>query len=94
MQRGSLLHDVGKIGVSDTILLKPGKLTDEEWKLMRLHPEIGYNMLHQVKFLEGPPRSSWPTTSAGTARAILAASPRTRSRWAPASSPSSTPSTP
>jgi putative nucleotidyltransferase with HDIG domain len=54
MQRGSLLHDVGKIGVSDSILLKPGKLTDDEWKLMRLHPEIGYNMLRQVKFLEGP----------------------------------------
>jgi putative nucleotidyltransferase with HDIG domain len=54
MQRGSLLHDVGKIGVSDTILLKPAKLTDEEWTLMRKHPEIGYNMLRQVKFLQGP----------------------------------------
>ena len=54
MQRGSLLHDVGKIGVSDTILLKPGKLTDDEWGLMRKHPEIGYNMLRQVKFLQGP----------------------------------------
>jgi putative nucleotidyltransferase with HDIG domain len=53
MQRGSLLHDVGKIGVSDTILLKPSKLTDEEWSHMRKHPEIGYNMLKQVKFLEG-----------------------------------------
>jgi putative nucleotidyltransferase with HDIG domain len=53
MQRGSLLHDVGKIGVSDTILLKPGKLTEDEWKLMRLHPEIGYNMLKQVTFLAG-----------------------------------------
>jgi putative nucleotidyltransferase with HDIG domain len=53
MQRGSLLHDVGKIGVSDSILLKPGKLTDEEWTSMRLHPEIGYNMLKQVKFLQG-----------------------------------------
>jgi putative nucleotidyltransferase with HDIG domain len=53
MQRGSLLHDVGKIGVSDAILLKPGKLTDEEWGSMRQHPEIGYNMLRQVKFLEG-----------------------------------------
>jgi putative nucleotidyltransferase with HDIG domain len=52
MQRGSLLHDVGKIGVSDTILLKPGKLTDVEWVEMRKHPEIGYNMLRQVKFLE------------------------------------------
>lgn len=54
MQRGSLLHDVGKIGVSDSILLKPGKLTDGEWELMRKHPEIGYNMLRQVKFLQGP----------------------------------------
>ena len=54
MQRGSLLHDVGKIGVSDSILLKPGKLTDEEWAAMRKHPEIGYNMLRQVKFLQGP----------------------------------------
>ena len=53
MQRGSLLHDVGKIGVSDTILLKPAKLTDEEWGYMRKHPEIGFNMLRQVKFLEG-----------------------------------------
>lgn len=53
MQRGSLLHDVGKIGVSDTILLKPAKLTPEEWEFMRRHPEIGYNMLRQVKFLEG-----------------------------------------
>jgi len=53
MQRGSLLHDVGKIGVSDSILLKPGKLTDEEWGKMRQHPEIGYNMLRQVKFLSG-----------------------------------------
>jgi putative nucleotidyltransferase with HDIG domain len=54
MQRGSLLHDVGKIGVSDSILLKPGKLTDDEWTLMRKHPEIGYHMLRQVKFLQGP----------------------------------------
>jgi HD-GYP domain-containing protein (c-di-GMP phosphodiesterase class II) len=52
MQRGSLLHDVGKIGVSDTILLKPGKLTEVEWVEMRKHPEIGYNMLRQVEFLE------------------------------------------
>ena len=53
MQRGSLLHDVGKIGVSDSILLKPGKLSDEEWESMRKHPEIGFNMLRQVRFLEG-----------------------------------------
>jgi putative nucleotidyltransferase with HDIG domain len=53
LSRGALLHDVGKIGVSDTILLKPGKLTEDEWTLMRKHPEIGYGMLHQVTFLKG-----------------------------------------
>jgi putative nucleotidyltransferase with HDIG domain len=50
---GALLHDVGKIGVSDTILLKPGALTEEEWAQMRQHPEIGYRMLRTVAFLEG-----------------------------------------
>jgi putative nucleotidyltransferase with HDIG domain len=53
MARGSLLHDVGKIGISDNILLKPGKLTEDEWTFMRQHPEIGYNMLKQVRFLSG-----------------------------------------
>jgi HD-GYP domain-containing protein (c-di-GMP phosphodiesterase class II) len=53
MRRGSLLHDVGKIGVTDLILLKEGKLTEDEWKFMREHPLIGYEMLRQVKFLQG-----------------------------------------
>jgi HD-GYP domain-containing protein (c-di-GMP phosphodiesterase class II) len=48
---GAILHDVGKIGVSDAILQKPGPLTDEEWKVMRLHPEIGERMLRRVDFL-------------------------------------------
>ena len=39
------LHDIGKIGISDTILLKPGKLTAEEWKVMQTHCEIGCNIL-------------------------------------------------
>jgi putative nucleotidyltransferase with HDIG domain len=50
---GALLHDVGKIGVPDSILLKPGKLTDEEWKVMRSHTEIGYQMISKIKFLKG-----------------------------------------
>ncbi|MBW8012140.1 MAG: GAF domain-containing protein [Chloroflexi bacterium] len=48
---GALLHDLGKIGVSDTILHKPGPLTEEEWVVMKHHPEIGYTILHSVKFL-------------------------------------------
>jgi len=51
IERASLLHDVGKIGVSDAILNKPGPLTSEEWQQMRKHPAIGYEMLKDVKFL-------------------------------------------
>jgi putative two-component system response regulator len=49
--RGALLHDVGKIGVPDSILLKPGRLTSEEWCAMRRHPGIGYDILNNIKFL-------------------------------------------
>ena len=51
--RGALLHDVGKIGIPDAILLKPGKLTADEWVEMRKHPEIGARMLQGIRFLEG-----------------------------------------
>jgi putative nucleotidyltransferase with HDIG domain len=50
---GALLHDVGKIGVPDSILLKPGKLTEEEWATMRHHTLIGYKMISRIKFLKG-----------------------------------------
>jgi putative nucleotidyltransferase with HDIG domain len=49
--RGALLHDVGKIGVRDSILLKPGKLNEEEWVEMRKHPQIGYEILRSIEFL-------------------------------------------
>lgn len=49
--RGALLHDIGKIGVRDSILLKPGKLNEEEWVEMRKHPQIGYNILQSIGFL-------------------------------------------
>jgi putative nucleotidyltransferase with HDIG domain len=52
LARGALLHDVGKIGVPDAILLKPGKLTDEEWVTMKKHVEIGNNMLSHIEFLQ------------------------------------------
>jgi putative nucleotidyltransferase with HDIG domain len=51
VERGALLHDIGKIGVSDTILLKPGKLTDEEWVEMRKHALHGYEILRGIEFL-------------------------------------------
>jgi putative nucleotidyltransferase with HDIG domain len=50
---GALLHDVGKIGVPDAILLKPGKLTDEEWRVMRNHTLIGHKMISRIRFLRG-----------------------------------------
>jgi hypothetical protein len=49
---GSLLHDIGKIGIPDSILLKKVPLTDEEMSLMREHPRTGVNILGQVKLLE------------------------------------------
>lgn len=51
LHRGALLHDIGKIGISDAILNKPGPLTDTEWKLMRQHPEFGYQILGPITFL-------------------------------------------
>lgn len=51
LRRGALLHDVGKIGVPDSILLKPGRLTAEEWIQMKRHPQVGYEILRGIKFL-------------------------------------------
>ncbi len=51
IRRGSLLHDIGKMGVPDSILLKPGKLNDEEWEIMRQHPVYAYQMLSPIAFL-------------------------------------------
>ncbi|MFZ5856806.1 MAG: PAS domain S-box protein [Chloroflexota bacterium] len=51
IRRGALLHDIGKIGVPDDILLKPGPLTEQEWEIMRKHPLFAYQMLHPIHYL-------------------------------------------
>ena len=52
LERGSLLHDIGKIGISDTILHKPGPLSEEEWRVMKQHPDIGAKIVEGIPFLE------------------------------------------
>jgi HD-GYP domain-containing protein (c-di-GMP phosphodiesterase class II) len=51
IRRGALLHDIGKMGIPDQILLKPGPLNDEEWKVMRTHPELAYKLIAPISFL-------------------------------------------
>ncbi len=52
LKYASLLHDIGKIGISESILNKPGKLTDEEYDEIKKHPEIGAQMLQGIQYLK------------------------------------------
>jgi PAS domain S-box-containing protein/putative nucleotidyltransferase with HDIG domain len=52
LRRGALLHDIGKMGIPDEILLKPSPLSDEEWKIMRQHPLYAYQMLAPISYLK------------------------------------------
>jgi cyclic di-GMP phosphodiesterase len=52
LEHGALLHDIGKLGIPDTILLKPGPLTESEWTVMRKHPEIGSDIVGHIDFLQ------------------------------------------
>lgn len=51
IKRGALLHDIGKMGIPDHILLKPEKLTEEEQRIMRQHPQLAYDMLEPIAYL-------------------------------------------
>jgi PAS domain S-box-containing protein len=51
IKRGALLHDIGKMGIPDAILLKPSKLSEEEWVIMRKHPTYAYEWLSQIQYL-------------------------------------------
>lgn len=51
IERGAALHDMGKIGIPDNILVKPGKLNEDEWQQMRQHPEIAQQVLSKISFL-------------------------------------------
>lgn len=53
LSRGALLHDIGKLGIPDSILLKQGPLTPEEWQTMRRHPELGHSLLRDIAYLSG-----------------------------------------
>ena len=52
IRRGALLHDIGKIGIPDKILLKPGSLTAEEWSVMRTHPILAYDLMAPIEYLQ------------------------------------------
>lgn len=52
IRRGALLHDIGKMGVPDNILLKPDKLTEDEWVIMKLHPQFAFQMLQPIAYLK------------------------------------------
>lgn len=51
LRRGALLHDIGKMGIPDAILLKPGPLTDQEWEVMRRHPVYAFELLSPISYL-------------------------------------------
>jgi HD-GYP domain-containing protein (c-di-GMP phosphodiesterase class II) len=51
IRRGALLHDIGKMGIPDEILHKPGPLNDEEWEIMRRHPQYAYDLIYPIKYL-------------------------------------------
>ena len=85
IERGALLHDIGKMGVPDHILRKPGPLTEAEWEVMRLHPVHAHELLSPITFLRW--RSRFATMRNGTAPVTRQALKGKTSRLPPVSLP-------
>ncbi len=69
-RHGALLHEVGKLGVPDAILVKPAKLTNEEWQIMKKNPQFAYDMLRSVAYLHRALDIPYCYDGSGTARVI------------------------
>ena len=59
IRRGALLHDIGKVGIPDRILLKAGPLDDEEWVIMKMHPVYAFDILAEIRFLRSSIDIPW-----------------------------------
>ncbi len=92
LHEAGLLHDVGKIGIPDDVLFKPGRLTAEEYEVVTTHAALGAQMLEEVVTPSRSPGSA-ATTSASTAAATRTGSPARRSPTARACSRWPTPAT-
>jgi len=93
LYRGAFLHDIGKIGIPDRVLLKKGRLTHEEYEVMKRHPGIGDDLCRTSSLSRPCDRSSGIITREWTAAAIQTDWPVTTSRCSRKSSASSTCST-
>jgi hypothetical protein len=96
LEFGALLHDVGKIRVPDAIINKPGKLTTEEWEIVKRHPADGQEMLDRIGGVLGDvgiivrghhERSSTPTWSRRSSRSSATAAASRHCGWSPRSPP-------
>ncbi|MCD6042162.1 MAG: 33-cGAMP-specific phosphodiesterase 2 [Burkholderiales bacterium] len=77
---GALLHDIGKVGIPDAILLKPGPLDEAEWRVMRTHPEIGKRILAAMPGMAPAADIVFAPRNASTAKGIPGGSPAPRFR--------------
>jgi HD-GYP domain-containing protein (c-di-GMP phosphodiesterase class II) len=66
MRYGALLHDIGKVAIPDAILLKPGKLSNSEWDIMRKHPGYAYELIYPVEYFRHASLFLMLITSDGT----------------------------